>query len=80
MVTIDEKKRKFDGKKFLDLVQSPITFKHLKRNWDVRVGADAATKQLLIHINGVAYDSLPDFDDQGIYQSSIENNWKGKVK
>ena len=79
-VTIDGKKRQFDGKKFMDLAVSPIVFKHVKRKWDVKIGADAATKELLIHINGVAYDDLPEFDDQGIYACSVEHNWKGTVK
>ena len=64
----------------MDLAISPIVFKHVKRKWEVKIGADAASKELLIHINGVAYDELPEFDDQGIYSSSVENNWKGTVK
>ena len=62
-VTIDGKIRQFDGKKFMDLAVSPIVFKHVKRKWDVKISADAATKELLIQINGVAYDDLPEFDD-----------------
>ena len=64
----------------MDLAVSPIVFKHVKRKWDVKISADAATKELLIHINGVAYDDLPEFDDQGIYACSVDNNWKGTVK
>lgn len=33
-------------------------------------------------INGQKYEDLPEWewDQEGIYRSSIENNWKGKVK
>ena len=79
-VTIDGKKRQFDGKKFMDLAISPIVFKHVKRKWEIKIGADAVTKEFLIHINGVAYDDMPEFDDRAIYACSVENNWKGAVK
>ena len=79
-ITIDGEKRKFEGKKLKDLAQQPIKYKHTKRNWVVKIGADAQAKQLTIHINGVPYEDLAEWDDHGISQSSFENNWKGKIK
>ena len=52
----------------------------MKRKWEIKIGADAVTKEFLIHINGVAYDDMPEFDDRAIYACSVENNWKGAVK
>ena len=80
MITIDNQKMKFQGKRLKDLAQEPIKFKHKDRNWIVKLGADPNTKQFLLSINGRAYEDLPEWDDKGIYRSSMENNWRGKIK
>ena len=46
----------------------------------MKLGADPNTKQFLLSINGRAYEHLPEWDDKGIYRSSMENNWRGKIK
>lgn len=34
----------------------------------------------MLFINGVSYEDLEEWDDKGISKSSMENNWKGKIK
>lgn len=79
-MSIDGEKTKFSNKRLKDLAREPVKFKHAKRNWQVKIGADEDKKQFMLNIDGVAYEDLLEWDDKGVYRSSMENNWKGKVK
>lgn len=79
-VTIDGQKTKFASKRLKDLAREPVKFKHQERNWLLKLGADAESKQFLLFINGVSFEELPEWDDKGICKSSMENNWKTNIK
>ena len=80
MVTIDGQKTKFANKRLKDLAREPVKFKHRERDWLLKLGADAESKQFLLFINGVPFEELPEWDDKGICKSSMENNWKTNIK
>jgi len=80
MVTIDGQKSKFAGKRLKDLAKEPVKFRHRDRNWVVKLGADADSKQFLLFINGVQFEEIQEWDDKGICKSSMENNWKTNIK
>lgn len=80
-IIIDGEKKKFQNKRLKDLAKEPLKIKHKPRNWIVKIGTDAEAKQVQIWINGQHYDNdLPEWASEGIYKSSIVNNWKGNVK
>ena len=80
MVTIDGQKNKFAGKRLKDLAREPVKFRHRERDWLVKLGADADSKQFILFINGVQFEDLPEWDDKGICKASMENNWKTNIK
>jgi len=44
------------------------------------VGADADAKHVQVWINGQSYEELQEWESNGLYKSSLVNNWKGNVK